>query len=79
MKVKDWPTLETAVDQKIEEQKEFVRWWLEAVTANKGGDRKSDQTRSSALLMPEAEKLTQISHQQVSRWRKRLDGECRAD
>jgi hypothetical protein len=28
---KDWPTLETAVDTKIEDQAEFVRWWEENV------------------------------------------------
>jgi hypothetical protein len=26
-RVKDWPTLETAVETKIEDQREFVRWW----------------------------------------------------
>ena len=28
-KVKDWPTLETAVEQKMEDQSEFVDWWDE--------------------------------------------------
>jgi hypothetical protein len=26
-RVKDWPTLEMAVDTKIEDQGEFVQWW----------------------------------------------------
>jgi len=26
-RVQDWPLLEGAVDQKIEDQQEFVRWW----------------------------------------------------
>jgi hypothetical protein len=26
-RVKDWPTLEVAVEAKIEDQREFVRWW----------------------------------------------------
>jgi len=38
--VKDWPLLEQAVDAKIEEQEEFVRWWDENVTPNWGGKRK---------------------------------------
>jgi len=33
-KTKDWPTLEAAVDQKIEDQTEFVRWWDETVRPN---------------------------------------------
>lgn len=28
----DWPTLEQAVEQKIEEQIEFVRWWKENIS-----------------------------------------------
>ena len=31
-KVKDWPSLETAVEKKMEDQTEFVRWWTEKVT-----------------------------------------------
>ncbi len=42
-KVKDWPALETAVKQKLEDQAEFVRWWGETVTPNKGGDRKNEE------------------------------------
>jgi hypothetical protein len=32
-RVKDWPTLETAVEAKIEDQREFVRWWKETVVS----------------------------------------------
>ncbi len=35
-KVKDWPTLETAIEQKMEDQTEFVRWWTENLW-RKGG------------------------------------------
>jgi hypothetical protein len=37
--VKDWPTLETAVDQKLEDQAEFVRWWKEKVSVRHGMGR----------------------------------------
>ena len=37
-KVKDWPKLEWAVDQKIEDQREFVAWWRATVTPGTGGD-----------------------------------------
>lgn len=70
--VQDWPTLEIAVDEKIEQQVEFVRWWRENVTKNKGGDRVSDQKRGSAFLVADAEAATGIKQQQVSKWAKRL-------
>ena len=38
-KVKDWPSLETAVEKKMEDQAEFVRWWDENVQ-RPGGNRK---------------------------------------
>ncbi len=67
--------LEAAIDQKLEDQSEFVRWWEETVTPNKGGDRKSKNQipRSADLIsMPKAEDLTAIRNQQVSKWRRRL-------
>lgn len=74
-RVKDWPTLEAAVDQKIEEQEEFVRWWREAVRG-KGNPEKKGRDLISAeqgqLNQPDAEELTGITHQQVSKWAKRL-------
>jgi phage N-6-adenine-methyltransferase len=72
-RVKDWPTLEVAVDKKIEEQVEFVRWWRETVSVNHGagrGNKKSDDPRSFSC--DDAEDLTGISHQQVSKWGKKL-------
>ena len=32
MRVRDWPMLEAAVEQKMQDQAEFVRWWEEKVT-----------------------------------------------
>lgn len=75
-RVQDWPLLEQAIDQKLEEQREFVEWWGDNVTPNKGGDRKSEnQKPRSAFLVEQAEKLTGLTQQQVSRWRKKLADE----
>lgn len=72
--VRDWPLLERAVDEKIEQQAEFVRWWSETVTVRHGagrGNKNSADPRS--FSQSEAESLTGISHQQVSKWRKATD------
>lgn len=72
-RVKDWPTLEVAIDKKLEDQTEFVGWWDKTLTPNKGGDRVSkNQKLRPALLVEDAEDVTSISHQQVSKWRRRL-------
>lgn len=72
----DWPLRERAVEQKIEEQAEFVQWWRENVSRNHGGKRDADQVRGSPhLKFDDAEKLTGITHQQVSKWAKRLKDE----
>lgn len=67
-KVRDWPALEQAVDLKIEEQAEFVRWWDDNLGSNRG--RKISDPKS--LTVEKAEELTGITAVQVSRWRKRL-------
>lgn len=36
-KTKNWEALEDAIDMKIEEQREFVRWWRS--TVKHGGSR----------------------------------------
>lgn len=69
--VKDWPMLGAAVDRKIEDQQEFVRWWNENVSIKWGGDR-SKVSESATLLAERATDLTGIDKQQVSRWRKSL-------
>jgi len=73
-RVKDWPLLERAVDQKIEDQRAFVAWWARTVTPGQSvgrGGRKSSADRGT-IPMREAEALSGISNQQVSRWRQRL-------
>lgn len=56
-----------------EEQIEFVRWWDETVSLNKGGDRGNQYTEPKTQIevfgKSDAEDLTGISQQQVSRWR----------
>ena len=42
-KVKDWPMLEAAVDRKMEDQTEFVRWWDENVRPAGQGRNNADQ------------------------------------
>lgn len=67
-KTRDWPTLQVAVEQKIADQTEFVRWWRESVNRPGG-----DHSRGSGLLLADdAERMTGISQQQVSKWAKRL-------
>jgi len=70
-KVQDWQALEAAVEVKLEDVREFVRWWRETVTPNRSPDRKY----RTVFSKDEAEELTGISQVQVSRWRKRLEDE----
>lgn len=74
-KVQDWPLLVEAVDAKIEDQREFVQWWDEAV-AGQGGDRRSRAFKVSdgetLISSDRATALTDIDKRQVSRWRKSL-------
>lgn len=64
----DWPLLEQAVDQKIEEQIEFVQWWKDNVR----GPGKANYSRPGIFGLDQAEELTGITKEQVSKWRKRL-------
>jgi hypothetical protein len=64
-RMKSWPTLEAAVDIKIEDQAKFVEGWRDTVP-RRGENRKNAQT--SASSESEAERQTGIRHQQVSRW-----------
>ena len=66
--IKDWPLLEQAVDAKIEEQEEFVTWWGEKVRDK--GERAN--VADHGHFVAEAERLTGITKQLVSRWRTRL-------
>lgn len=74
--IRDWPLLERAVDEKIEEIDQFVKWWKRHVTIRQSqGD---NQHRSVATPPPtsipadDATKQTGISKDQVKRWSNRL-------
>ncbi len=66
-RVKDWPLLEQAVDAKIEDQREFVRWWAETVQSQGRNPRSA-----ISLTVSEAEVKTGVTKQQVSKWSQRL-------
>lgn len=65
----DWPLLENAVGQKMEEQEEFVRWWRENVSVRLHNKVSAER---GTLSMDDAETQTGITNQQVSKWAKRL-------
>jgi phage N-6-adenine-methyltransferase len=71
-RMRDWPLLEQAIEQKIEEQIEFVQWWKEHVGSNHGGDRSKNADRDSCFSCEKAEELTGITQPQVAKWKKRL-------
>jgi ParB family chromosome partitioning protein len=68
----DWPTLEQAVEQKLEEQQEFIGWWRENVGVRHAAGSKKNADRRSTFSTDQAEELTGITQQQVSKWKKRL-------
>lgn len=66
--IKDWPTLETAVDKKIEESHKFVAWW-DANVREKG---KRANVRDHGHFVDEVEELTGITKQRKSDLGQRL-------
>jgi ParB family chromosome partitioning protein len=68
-RVKDWPLLEDAIDKKLEDQDEFIRWWQEKVRRAGNPSISADPRELTASV---AEELTGITHQQVSKWGKWL-------
>jgi phage N-6-adenine-methyltransferase len=74
-KIKDWPLIEQAIDAKIEDQKEFIRWWGDNVTVHHGAGRGKKSRDRRTFSMADAEVQTGITNQQVSRWRTRLTDE----
>lgn len=76
--IRDWPLAMSAIDEKIEQQREFVRWWEEHVKSRGNPEKKGDELISAErrlLNAPQAEELTGIRHQTVSKWRKSLSKE----
>jgi hypothetical protein len=74
-RVKDWPTLETAIDCKIEDQEEFVKWWRDAVRGAGGKEAQAIGAELRQLVRDDAEASTGIKNQQVSRWAKAINAE----
>src|SRR5262245_47187835 len=68
-RIKDWPALQEAVEQKIDEQRDFVVWWD---VATPEAHRPKTVPVLGQLSADKATELTGISKQQVSRWRKKL-------
>ena len=68
--VRDWPTLESAVEQKMRDQADFVAWW----DANVRPDGRPPKTVSGQiqLSVTEAESQSGITKLQTSKWRRRL-------
>lgn len=68
-KIKNWPLLEEAIDAKIADQEEFVRWWAENVQRQGG----LWSVFSGQWSIDSVERVTGITKQQVSLWRKWLE------
>jgi hypothetical protein len=69
-RIKDWPTLEKAVDAKIDEQRKFVAWWNGAVRSK--GERGNLKSPGTRLFVEDAEDVTGMKQQRVSDLGKRL-------
>jgi phage N-6-adenine-methyltransferase len=70
-RIRDWPVLEKAVDEKLTEQIKFVAWWKGHVT---GQGTRTDLNRDpgESLPMRKAEEVTGMKQQRVADLRKRL-------
>ena len=56
-------------------QAEFVQWWRENVSVNHGAGRGKKIADRGSFSVDQAEALTGITQQQVSKWAKRLSSE----
>lgn len=72
-KVQDWVLLVKAVDDLIELQREFVQWWAANVLRKGGEGGFHSDNAGQRYRLDDAERLSGISQQQVSRWKTRLD------
>ena len=72
-KIRDWPMLENAIDQKMADQAEFVRWEEKVTARHRPGRGGAELNADRRLIkMSDAEAATGIKQQQVSKWRNRL-------
>jgi phage N-6-adenine-methyltransferase len=73
-RLKDIPLLERAIDEKIDQQREFVAWWRANVTPRHRPGRGGVELNADQRLVSkaDAQSRTGITQQQVSKWAKRL-------
>lgn len=71
-KVRDWPALEAAINTKIQDQQEFVQWWDKNVLRKGGTFETNTNSAERRYSTTDAEAISGVSHQQVSKWRRRL-------
>ena len=69
-RMKDWPLLKQAIDEKIEEQRQFAMWWDVSVRSAGNPSISADQQK---LTLQDAETRSGIRSWQVSRWSKELE------
>jgi phage N-6-adenine-methyltransferase len=70
-RIKDWPALDRAVEEKIEEQLKFRAWW--DANVRDAGNPQLTEGAVNCLSCKEAEELTGIRQQRVSDLKKALD------
>ena len=80
-KVQDWPSVIDAIQIKISDQREFIAEFWDELVPGRGnpalGTERPKSSDQNLLTAPQAEKLSGVSHVQVSRWRKHLQDEER--
>lgn len=67
-RMKDWPTMELAIAEQVDLQRDHVAWWRGNVTPNRGSRTDINPGRRRSLTLQEAEHITGISQQQTSKW-----------
>lgn len=71
-KLKDWEALTVAVAAMIEHQTKVVSWWSEKVTGNRYNINPPENADRGFLSVDQAEHLTGLAQQKISKWRQRL-------
>lgn len=66
-RMRDWPTMELAIAEQVDLQRDHVAWWRGSVRRKGGADNAGPGYR-----VDEAEAFTGISQQQVSKWAAKL-------
>lgn len=67
-KMHDWPLLEQAINKKLDEQQQFVDWWRANVRPNHRPSI-SNPVQDYLYSCPQAEDVTRIKQNQVSKWK----------